>query len=244
MAKFEGRNILVTGSTRGIGYAIAEALIAEGAVVGINGRGPEAVESACRRLGGSTVPLPADLSQRDAGADLVRRFAERSGGIIDGLVNNAGTGQAAPFRAMTSEKWQVLFRLNVESAMTASREAYNLMRKRQAGCIVNIASISGHGPGKWMGADYAASKAALVSITKSLAFEAARFNIRVNAVSPGFIETDMTSVLTDKMKEELGIPMQRLGYPGEIAKTVSWLLSDESAYMTGQVIHADGGLYM
>ncbi len=239
-----GKHILVTGSTRGIGRAIAESLVAQGAVVGINGRSSDAVSDVCKSIGSDkTIPLPLDLGEVDAGAELVRLFVAQVPSM-DGLVNNAGTGQAAPFRAMTSEKWQKTFRLNLESAMTASREAYNAMRKAKAGVIVNISSISGHGPGKWMGADYAASKAGIVSLTKSLAFEAGRFGIRVNAVSPGFVETDMTSALTADMKEALPIPMKRFGKPDEIASAVLWLLSDDSAYITGQVLHVDGGLYM
>jgi 3-oxoacyl-[acyl-carrier protein] reductase len=244
VASFSKKNIIVTGSTRGIGRAIAEALVAEGAIVGINGRSEEAVELACAEIGASnTVPLPQDLSQPDAGAAVVSRFLE-SCETVDGLVNNAGFGQAAPFRAMTTTKWQNTFQLNLESAMTASREAYNSMRKQKSGCIVNISSVVGHGPGKWMGADYAASKAALVSMTKSLAFVAARLNVSVNAVSPGVLETDLTSMLTGAMKDDLPIPMKRFGKPTEIASTVLWLLSDDSAYITGQVLHVDGGLYM
>lgn len=244
MTSFSDRNIVVTGSTRGIGRAIAEELVAQGATVGINGRTEEAVAQACSELGNTnTVPLPQDLAEPDAGSAVVSRFIE-STGSIDGLVNNAGFGQAAPFRAMTTSKWQKTFQLNLESAMTASREAYNAMRKKKSGSIVNISSIVGHGPGKWMGADYAASKAALVSMTKSLAFEAGRLNIRVNAVSPGFVETDLTGMITPEMKDDLPIPMKRFGKPSEIAATVLWLLSDDSGYITGQVLHVDGGLYM
>ncbi len=241
---FSGKKILVTGSTRGIGRAVAEQLISLGATVGIHGRSAETVTSACSELDEhSTIPLPLDLSEADAGSELIKAFLAEAG-AIDALVNNAGAGKAAPFRAMTIDKWRATFTLNLECAMTASREAYNVMRKNKAGSIVNIASVSGHGPGKWMGADYAASKAALVSMTKSLAFEAGRFGIRVNAVSPGFVETDMTEVITEEMRASLPIPMKRFAMPKEIAGPVIWLLSEEAAYITGQVIHVDGGLYM
>ena len=126
--------------------------------------------------------------------------------------------------------------------MMAAREAYVRMRPLGGGNIVNIASLSAHGPGKWMGADYAASKAALVSLTKSLAFEAARFHIRVNAVSPGFIETDMTAPLTEETRAKLNIPLRRLGHPEEVASVIRFLLSDASSYITGQVLHVNGGL--
>jgi 3-oxoacyl-[acyl-carrier protein] reductase len=241
---FAGKSILVTASTRGIGRAIAKSLHAAGATVGINGRSEEAVLLTCDEIGKErTIPVAADLSLPDAGGELVKRFAAKADGL-HGLVNNAGHGHAAPFRAMTTETWQSTFALNLESAMTASREAYNIMRKAQSGSIVNIASISGHGPGKWMGADYAASKAALVSMTKSFAFEAGRFNIRANAVSPGFVDTDMTQAITQEMRDGIGIPMKRFAKPEEVASAVMWLLSNDSQYITGQVLHVDGGLHM
>lgn len=244
MSRFSDRRILVTGSTRGIGLAIARALLDEGATVGIHGRTENSVLQACSVLQSDrTIPLPCDLSGPESGSSLVKEFI-RQAGALDALVNNAGSGKAAPFRAITTGRWRETLQLNTESALSASREAYNFMRKAAHGSIVNITSISAHGPGKWMGADYAASKAALVSLTKSLAFESARFGIRVNAVSPGFVNTDMTQVITDDMKDSLGIPMNRFANPAEIADVVLWLLSDNSAYITGQVMHVDGGLFM
>lgn len=118
------------------------------------------------------------------------------------------------------------------------------MRQQKSGAIVNVASLAAHGPGRWMGADYAASKAGLVSLTYSLALEAARLGIRVNAVSPGMIETDMTAHLTAELRTNVGIPLQRFGKPEEVAQVVAFLLGDASAYMTGQVVHVDGGLWM
>lgn len=236
--------ILVTGSTRGIGRAVAEALLNAGARVGIHGRSPESVERVAAELGGSgVVQVPGDLSDPANAAGLVKTFIDKAG-RIDGLVNNAGGGKAAAFRGLTLDGWRLTFRTNLEAAMLASREAYVAMRRAGSGSIVNIASLAAHGPGKWMGADYAASKAGLVSLTRSLAFEAGRFGIRVNAVSPGMVETDMTALLTPEMKAGLAIPLGRLGRPSEVADAVVFLMGSDAAYITGEVLHVDGGLWM
>ena len=241
---FAGRCILVTGSSRGIGRGIAQRLLAGGAVVGIHGRDAEVTASVAAELHGErALPLSADLSDPAAAKGLVESFVEAAG-RIDGLVNNAGGGRAVPFRGLTVASWQQTFRVNLEAAMVACQAAYLKMRKQKSGSVVNMASISAHGPGLWMGADYAASKAALVSLTQSLAMEAARFGIRCNAVSPGFVETDMTADIPDTARDNLGIPLKRLATPGDVAGVVAFLLGDDAAYMTGQVLHVDGGLWM
>lgn len=242
--RFDGQFHLVTGSTRGIGRAIAERLHAEGATVGVHGRSDAAVERAVGELGGDRlVGLAADLSEPQEAARLVESFVAGTG-RIDGLVNNAGGGNAAPFRALGLEGWRETQRVNLEAPLLAAQAAYVRMRGQRGGAIVNVASLAAHGPGRWMGADYAASKAGLVSLTRSLALEAARFGIRVNAVSPGFIDTDMTAPLPEEQRASLGIPLGRLGKVAEVAQVVAFLLSAESAYMTGQVLHVDGGLWM
>lgn len=243
-SSLSGRRFLVTGSTRGIGRAIAEHLLEQGAVVGIHGRDKAVAERVTLELGRARVlPLATDLADPAAAQGLVEAFVEGAGGI-DGLVNNAGSGGAVAFRGLSLDRWRETFRVNIEAAFVASQAAYVEMRKRKRGAIVNVASLSAHGPGKWLGADYAASKAALVSLTQSLALEAARFGVRCNAVSPGFVDTEMTERIPEEMRDRLGIPLGRMAAPEEVASVVSFLLRDESAYMTGQVLHVDGGLWM
>jgi 3-oxoacyl-[acyl-carrier protein] reductase len=245
MYDFSGKAVLVTGSTRGIGRCAARRLAEEGAIVGIHGRDLAAAQDVCDTFtsdGLQAHALAADFAEPETAAVLVKQFADAAGSL-DGLVNNAGGGKAIAFRGVTPDRWRQTFATNLESALCATREAYSIMRQKPGG-IVNVASIAAHGPGKWMGADYAASKAGLVSLTRSLAFEAARYGIRVNAVSPGFVETDMTPALKDEQKDGLGIPMGRLAQPEEIANVITFLLSGQASYITGQVLHVNGGIMM
>jgi len=246
MYEFRNKRVLVTGSTRGIGRAIAELLVSSGATVGIHGRNTIQVKAVCDALSGDNgraIPVSCDFSNPEAGSHAVRVFSHATGGL-DGLVNNAGGSKAMAFRGLTIDRWQATFHVNLEAAMTASREAYVIMREQRRGSIVNVASLAAHGPGKWLGTDYAASKAGLVSLTKSLAFEAARFGIRANAVSPGMVATDMTAGIPEKARKSLNIPMGRFARTEEIASVVLFLLSDDSTYITGQVLHVNGGLWM
>ena len=243
-ASFSGQVVLVTGSTRGIGRATAEAAAALGATVAVHGRDLAQVEAVCSGLANDAAfPLAADFDQPENAAALVEQVVDRCG-RIDGLVNNAGGGRAVAFRGLDLDSWRATQRVNLEASFAAARAAYRVMRKAKSGSIVNMASLAAHGPGGWMGADYAASKAGLVSLTRSLALEAARFGVRCNAVSPGFIETDMTVELSEDQRQRLRVPLGRMGTPAEVAAVVMFLLSSESSYVTGQVLHVNGGLSM
>ena len=246
MYELSGKRILITGSTRGIGKGIAKKLIECGAIVGINGRDAKQTKQIAEELStenSTVIPLAYNLSIPDNATKIVKEFIEITGGI-DGLVNNAGHGKSMAFRGVTLEKWRNTFALNIEAALMTCQAAYNQMRRQKGGVIVNMASISAHGPGKWMSADYAASKAALVSLTKSLAFEAARLGIRVNAISPGMVDTDMTKIIPQANRDNMNIPLKRFAQPEDIANVVAFLLSEESQYMTGQVLNVDGGLHL
>jgi 3-oxoacyl-[acyl-carrier protein] reductase len=239
-----GKVALVTGGTRGIGRAIAQALHAAGAKVAITGRDLERAKAAAAELGERTLGLACEMT--DAGQIEAAIAATEQGlGPIDILVNNAGLTRDQILLRMSESDWDTVLDANLKGAFLAIRAVTKGMMKRRAGRIVNIASVVGLIGNKGQ-ANYAASKAGLIGLTKSVAKEYASRNILVNCVAPGFIETDMTDALPGEAKATLlqQIALGRLGKPDDVAGAVLYLASDLAAYTTGQVLVVDGGMVM
>ncbi len=243
-----GRVALVTGSTRGIGRAIAQQLAASGATVVVTGRDEaRAIEVAAEIAGetGATVRgMGVDISDAAQAAAVVDRV-EKELGKLDILVNNAGLTRDNLIMRLKDEDWDAVLNANLRGAFVTCRAASRGMMKRRWGRIINIASVVGIIGNKGQ-SNYAASKAGLIGLTKSIAKELASRNVLANVIAPGFVETDMTAAMTPEAKATLssGIPLERLGTPQDIAGMVTVLASDLGAYITGQVIVVDGGLVM
>jgi 3-oxoacyl-[acyl-carrier protein] reductase len=238
-----GRTALVTGSTRGIGHAIASTLTACGARVAIVGRDKAKAESVAAQLNGARgfgcdVSIPAEV------VALVREV-EEGFGACDILVNNAGITRDNLILRMKDDDWDAVIDANLRSAFLAIRAAARGMMKRRWGRIVNVTSIVGL-IGNSGQANYASSKAGLIGLTKSVAREFASRNILCNAVAPGFIETDMTAALTPEARSALQekVPLERLGTPADVAHLVAFLSSEFASYITGQTLVVDGGMAM
>ena len=246
MKRLEGRVALVTGGSRGIGAAVAKRLAAEGASVVVNyaGRADAASEVvfAIEAAQGSALAVQADVSDSAACAALVEAAVERFG-RIDILVNNAGITRDGLLVRMSDEDWASVIQTNLSGAFYLSRTVGKLMMKQRSGSIINMASVVGV-MGNAGQVNYAAAKAGLIGMTKSIARELAGRGVRANAVAPGFIATDMTDALPEAAREAAvsTIAMGRLGTPEDIAAAVAFLASDDSAYITGQVIAVDGGM--
>jgi len=244
MFDLTGKGALVTGASGGIGWAISEALHAQGATVAISGTRVERLNELAAKLGSRVFVLPCDLRDRAAVVKLGEE-AEKALGQVDILVNNAGVTHDNLFMRMKDEEWDDVIAVNLTSVFVLTRGILRGMMRRRAGRIVNIASISGvlGNPGQ---GNYAASKAGLVGMTKSLAREVSSRGITANCIAPGFISTPMTDALTPKQVEAIAaaIPAAKFGKPEDVAAVVVFLASDEASYVTGETVHVNGGMVM
>ncbi|MEO3387717.1 3-oxoacyl-[acyl-carrier-protein] reductase [Mesorhizobium sp. CAU 1741] len=244
MFDLTGRKALVTGATGGIGEAVARALHAAGATVGLHGTRVEKLDALAAELGDRVKVFAANLSDRDEVKALGQKAeAELEG--VDILVNNAGITRDGLFVRMSDEDWDAVLEVNLTAAFRLTRELAHPMMRRRFGRIVNITSVVGvmGNPGQ---ANYCASKAGMIGFSKSLAQEIATRNVTVNCVAPGFIESAMTEKLNDKQKEAIMgvIPMKKMGTGTDIAASVLFLASNEAGYVTGHTLHVNGGMAM
>jgi len=239
---------LVTGGSRGIGRAISQLMALAGAHVVINYQSSQAAAQELAReimdRGGSCELKQFDVADPEKVLAACQELQQKHGGL-DVLVNNAGITRDQLFVRMKPEEWRQVMQVNLDGAFNCSRAVARSMMKRRRGCIVNMASVAGlaGNPGQ---ANYSASKAGLIGLTKALAKELAPWSIRVNAVCPGFISTEMTGKLSDKVKEDVlgSIPLARFGSPEDVAWAVLFLASPAAQYITGEVINVSGGLYI
>ena len=244
----EGKVALVTGASRGIGKAIALLLAENGADVAVNFAGStaaaEAVAAEIEKMGRKAILVQGDVSQTEVCAEMVDKVVKELG-HIDILVNNAGITRDTLLLRMKEEDWDAVLNTNLKGVFNCTKAVVKYMAKQRSGAIVNISSVVAL-MGNAGQANYAAAKAGILGFTRSVAKEMAARGIRVNAVTPGFIKTDMTSVLSEKVVAamEASIPLARLGEPDDIAKAVLFLVSDNAAYITGQTLHVDGGMVM
>jgi 3-oxoacyl-[acyl-carrier protein] reductase len=244
MFDLSGRTALVTGATGGIGGAIARALHANGAVVAISGTRREMLDALAGQLGGRVHVFPCNLADKEDVESLVPG-AEAAMGHIDILVNNAGITRDNIFMRLKDEDWDQVLAVDLTAAFRLARAAVRGMMRRRFGRIIGIASVVGV-TGNAGQANYAAAKAGMIAMSKSLAKEVASRGVTVNTIAPGFIETAMTNALADKQKDSILalVPAGRLGSPDDVAAAAVYLASHEGAYVTGQTLHVNGGMAM
>jgi 3-oxoacyl-[acyl-carrier protein] reductase len=244
----DGRVAIVTGGSRGIGAAIGALLAEDGAAVVVSGRDADRLQRTAKELeaqGGAILGVVADAAIRQDAERLVDAAKQRFG-RVDILVNNAGVVRDGLLVRMKDEDWDRVMEVNLRGAFLMTRAATKLMiRRKSGGRVINIASTSGT-MGNAGQANYSAAKAGLIGFTKAAARELAHWSILVNAVAPGLIETDMTAAISPEAREGLlaQVPLRRIGTPREVAEVVRFLAGDAAAYITGQVFHVNGGLYM
>ena len=244
MNNLENKNIIVTGASGGIGNSIVKKLNQAGANILASGTRIEKLEELKKNFENIKI-LKFDISQSDKIGEFIENATNELNGSLDGLVNNAGITQDNLAIRMSLEEWQKVININLTSTFLMSKFAIKKMLKNKSGKIVNITSVVGH-TGNLGQANYTASKAAIVAMSKSLAIEYAKKNININCISPGFIKTAMTDNIDEKFKEVIvsKIPSARLGEPDDIANAVLFLSSDQSDYINGETIHVNGGMYM
>lgn len=240
------KTAIVTGAGRGLGQGIALKLAQEGALVAVCDIDPDTVDATVRMItekGLKAVGYQIDVSDQEAVDALVQRFSEEHG-PLDIMVNNAGINRDAMLHKMSSEQWDIVLKVNLNGTFYFTQAAAKAMRERGTGRIINISSAS------WLGnigqANYAASKAGVIGLTKTAARELARKGVTVNAICPGFIATDMTKSVPEKVWDIMisKIPAGRAGEPSDVANMVAFLASDEAAYVTGEVINVGGGMVL
>jgi 3-oxoacyl-[acyl-carrier protein] reductase len=247
MLDFKGKTVLVTGSTRGIGRAIAEEFAKHGANVIVSGTVEERAQAVAQELadkyGVQTLGVGMDVSDPQSVEEAFKKINAAFGGV-DILVNNAGITRDTLFLRMKLEDWEKVLQVNLTGTFLVTKQVVRYMTKKRWGRIINITSVVGF-TGNVGQVNYSTTKAGLVGFTKSLAKELAPRNVLVNAVAPGFIETEMTAVLKDEIKEQYQkqIPLGRFGKPEEVARVVLFLASPMADYITGEVIHVNGGMY-
>ena len=244
MSNLEKKNIIVTGASGGIGNAIIKKLSDAGANILASGTRIEKLEELKKNFEDIKI-LKFDISQSDKIEEFIENATSDLGGSLDGIVNNAGITQDNLAIRMSLDEWQKVININLTSTFLMSKFAIKKMLKNKSGKIVNITSVVGH-TGNLGQANYTASKAGIVAMSKSLAIEYAKKNININCISPGFIKTAMTDKIDDKFKEVIKskIPSARLGEPDDIANAVLFLSSDQSNYINGETLHVNGGMYM